>query len=144
MEKQAYKFEEQARERESSSQAAKRSTDYKLIKKFHPRRTPTTRGETDDLALQLLWAPRGRQKIGDPRGGWVGQRPKKDQGHFPFRYFLMVFSNSPRRETPKNVIKKIEIFFWFWIFGKKTQLFDTIFCKRFFVVFLNSIAAKHP
>jgi hypothetical protein len=21
-------------------------------------------------------------KIGDPRGGWVGQRPKKDQDHF--------------------------------------------------------------
>ena len=39
----------------------------------------------------------------DPRGGWVGQRPKKEQGQICFfDIFLMVFLNSPHREAPKK------------------------------------------
>jgi hypothetical protein len=40
-------------------------------------------------------------------GGWAGQRLKKDQGQiYASDIFLVVFSNSPRRETPTNVIKQ--------------------------------------
>jgi hypothetical protein len=44
-----------------------------------------------------------------PLRGWlVPQRPKKYQGWSDVcsRFFLIVFSNSPHRETPKNVLKK--------------------------------------
>jgi hypothetical protein len=47
-----------------------------------------------------------KKRIGDPRGGWVrGQR--RTRFFFP-RFIFIVFLNSPHRETPKNVIKKIE------------------------------------
>jgi hypothetical protein len=39
-----------------------------------------------------------------------------------FRYFFIVFLNSPHRETPKNVIKIFSRKSRFWIFGR-------IFCK---------------
>jgi hypothetical protein len=48
-----------------------------------------------------------KKKIGDPRGGWVGQSTKKGWGQICFfDIFLIVFLNSRHRETPKNVIKK--------------------------------------
>jgi hypothetical protein len=48
------------------------------------------------------------KKIGGPRSGWVGQRPRKDQGQgrIYFLIFLYGVLNSPRRETPKNTIQK--------------------------------------
>jgi hypothetical protein len=55
--------------------------------------------------------PRGRQqqqKVGDPRGGWVGQRSKKDQGQiYFFIFFYGVFElSSPRNAQKRN--KKID------------------------------------
>jgi hypothetical protein len=51
----------------------------------------------------------------DPRGGWVGQRPKKDQGQIYLLHLFMVFLNSPHQETPQNVKKNREkIGFGFW------------------------------
>jgi hypothetical protein len=48
----------------------------------------------------------GKNQIGDPRGGWVsGSEAKKGPGSVFFRYFFMVFLNSPHRKTPKNVVK---------------------------------------
>jgi hypothetical protein len=48
-----------------------------------------------------------------------------------FRYFFIVFFNSPHQETPKNVIKQNQekVGFGFLV---------EFFCKTFFVVFLNS------
>jgi hypothetical protein len=73
---------------------------------------------------------RGRQKeVGDPRGGWVGQRPKKDQGQICFfNNFYRVFELPLPRKSR------------FWIFGRIfCNNFSTrFFCKTFFVVFLNS------
>jgi hypothetical protein len=43
-------------------------------------------------------------------GGWVRGRKGPGSDLF-FGYFCVVFLNSPRRETPKNVIKKIDNFF---------------------------------
>jgi hypothetical protein len=65
-------------------------------------------------------------------GGWVrGQ--KRTRVRFIFLIFFMVFLNSPHRETPKNVIKKIDkksvSDFWS-IFLEK--LFDTIFLSNVF------------
>jgi hypothetical protein len=59
---------------------------------------PQKNGDAHGKALELLEPlektgaeARGRQKtlglgkqVGDPRGGWVGQRPKKDQGQIFF------------------------------------------------------------
>jgi hypothetical protein len=70
-----------------------------------------------DPQRQSRWAgwphatrPRARQKkkTGDPRGWWVGQSTKKDWGlrFIFFDIFLIVFLNSPHRETPKNVLKQ--------------------------------------
>jgi hypothetical protein len=73
-----------------------------------------------------------KKKGGDPRGVWVGQRPKKDQGQIFFDIFI-VFLNSPHRETPKNVIKKNreKIGFGFLV-EFFVKVFDTIcFTKRF-------------
>jgi hypothetical protein len=81
-----------------------------------------------------------QKQIGDPRGGWVGQRPKKDQGQIFFSdILLMMFLNSPHREMSKNVINKIEktSVLDFCRFFVKTFRHD-FFVKRFFVVFLNS------
>jgi hypothetical protein len=61
-------------------------------------------------------APRGRpkKKTGDPRGGWVGQRPEKleelgsrSRVRFIFRYFLVVFLNSELPSpSPRNAQKR--------------------------------------
>jgi hypothetical protein len=41
--------------------------------------------------------------------GWFLEDPKNTRaGQIFFRDFFVVFFNSPHRETPKNVIKKIE------------------------------------
>jgi hypothetical protein len=61
------------------------------------------------LVLTTHRAPKGppKNKVGDPRGGWVDQRRKKGQGQFyVFDIFLMIFLNSPHRETLENVIKQ--------------------------------------
>jgi hypothetical protein len=78
-------------------------------------------------------------------GGWVRARKRDGVSFFP-GYFFIVFLNSPRRETPKNVIEKNRGKLGkhrLWIFGR-------IICKnfstrrflqnenRFFDVFLNS------
>jgi hypothetical protein len=85
--------------------------------------------------------PRGQNKpkTGTPVvGGWV-RALKRDGFRFIFSIFCIVFSNSPHRETPKNVIKQNQEN-RFWIFGR-------IFCKNFstrfvlqnvFCMFLNS------
>jgi hypothetical protein len=81
-----------------------------------------------------------QNKDGPLRGWLVPRRPKKYQGWSDFwGDFFIVFLNSPHRETPKNVIKKIEkqsVLDFFVDFFEK--LFDTIFGKTFFVVFLDS------
>jgi hypothetical protein len=88
--------------------------------KFHPQPPMGPLGSWDGLK-----GPPKKQ-IGDLRGEWVGQWPKKDQGSdFP-PFLLMVFLNSPHRETPKKkkVIKKNQKnrFYNFW----SNFLFDTI------------------
>jgi hypothetical protein len=73
-------------------------------------------------------------------GGWVrGQKRTRVRFIFPI-FFLIVFLNSPHRETPKNVIKKnLEKVGFGLLVNFFVKLFDTIFvCKTFFVVFLNS------
>jgi hypothetical protein len=73
------------------------------------------------------------KKIGDPRGGWVGQRPKKDWGQIVLKRFFIVFLNSPHRQPPKNVIKKVEKKIGFGLlvnFFVKTFRHD-FFAKRF-------------
>jgi hypothetical protein len=74
------------------------------------------------------WAiPRGRQKK-KSRGPpwWVGgsEYEKGPGSDLFFRYFFIVFLNSPHRETPKNVINKNSRKSRFWISGR-------IFCKNF-------------
>jgi hypothetical protein len=50
-----------------------------------------------------------KRKNGNPRGGWVGQRPKKDQGPiYFFDIFLSCFWSPLTEKRPKNVIKQIE------------------------------------
>jgi hypothetical protein len=66
--------------------------------------------------------------------GWfLGGQKSTRAGQFFFRDFLIVFLNSPRRETAKNVIKKIEkksgLDFLVDFFEK---LFDTIFWQNVF------------
>jgi hypothetical protein len=85
-----------------------------------------------------------KRTTGDPRGGWVGQRPKKGQGRIFFLdncfIFYRVFElpsprNAQKRDKTKSLKKNR-----FWIFGQffvKTFQHD-FFCKTFFVVFLNS------
>jgi hypothetical protein len=69
-------------------------------------------------------------KNGDPVvGGWVrGQ--KRTRVRFFFRYCFIVLLNSPYRETPKNVIKKIEekLVLDFW-----SNLLENIFNTIFFL-----------
>jgi hypothetical protein len=67
---------------------------------------------------------------------WVGigrSEAKKGPGSFflSSRYFVMVFSNPPRRETPKNVIKKNrEKKFWIFV-DVFVNTFERCFCKKF-------------
>jgi hypothetical protein len=72
---------------------------------------------------------RGHQNKRRPPWWVVGQRPKKDQVQNLFVDIFMVFSNYPRREKPKNVIKqnreKLGFGFFPRFFGKNfsTRLF---------------------
>jgi hypothetical protein len=68
---------------------------------------------------------RGSQKneTGDPRGGWVGQRPKKDQSQIWVFDIPKGCLNFPQRELLKNVDKKTQENL---VFG-----FLSIFCKTF-------------
>jgi hypothetical protein len=61
-----------------------------------------------------------------PVGPWVGgSEAKKELGSdLFFRYFVIVFLNSPHRETPKNAIKNKSRKSRFWTSGR-------IFCKNF-------------
>jgi len=75
--------------------------------------------------------------------GWLvgSSEAKKVPGLVRFFWgdFLIVFLNSPHRETPKNVIKKIEKkLVWDFVVDFFEKVFDTVFWKTFFVVFLNS------
>jgi hypothetical protein len=59
--------------------------------------------------LRIKHKPQGAAKnkeIGDPRGGWAGLRPKKDQVPINFSIFFVGFLNSPHRDNPKNVTQK--------------------------------------
>jgi hypothetical protein len=66
--------------------------------------------------------------------GWfLGGQKSTRIGQIFFRDFFIVFLNSPHRETPKNVIKKIEkksVLDFFVVFFEK--LFDTIFWQNVF------------
>jgi hypothetical protein len=80
------------------------------------------------------------KKVGDPRGGRVGQRLKKDHGQI---YFLICFNGVFELPSPKNTQKRDENKsrknrFGFVNFVFFEKLFDTIFCKTFFVVLVNS------
>jgi hypothetical protein len=76
-----------------------------LLLLFFNRQVSDPRG---GRALGVVSRDRPKQ-IGDPRGGWVGQRPKKNQGQIHFLDIsFSTFLNSPHREThKKNVIKEI-------------------------------------
>jgi hypothetical protein len=59
---------------------------------------------------RILFCKGPTTKIGDPRGGWVGQsqRPNKKQGPGPdfiFPIKKMAFLIPPRRETPQNAAR---------------------------------------
>jgi hypothetical protein len=58
-----------------------------------------------------------KKKIGDPHGGWVGQRPKKDQGQiYVFDIFLWCFFLLPSpRNTQKRNKKKSFFSFRFYV-----------------------------
>jgi hypothetical protein len=82
-----------------------------------------------------LWSkgPAHKKKPGTPVvGGWVRVR-KRDGVRFVSSIFFIVFLDSPHRETPKNVIKKIEktsvLDFWSNFLKNFSTLF---FCKKFF------------
>jgi hypothetical protein len=73
----------------------------------------------------------GKNKTGDPRGGWVGQSTKKGWGQIFLVIFLVIFFftrvfdlPSPRnaQKRDKKVEKKIG--FGFLVFGR-------FFCKNF-------------
>jgi hypothetical protein len=53
-----------------------------------------------------------KKEVGHPRGGWVGQRPKKQQDLKKSGMFFVMFSNFPCRETPKNAKKKSAWALW--------------------------------
>jgi hypothetical protein len=67
-----------------------------------------------------------------------GSEAKKGLGSdLFFRYFVIVFLNSPHRETPKNAIKKSRKS-RFWIFGRIVWenfsprfFFQNVFCSAF-------------
>jgi hypothetical protein len=66
-------------------------------------------------------AARGRQKkVGDPRGGWVGQSTKQGRGriYFIFSIFFIVFFNSPRNAQKRDKGNRGKIGFGFWVFGR--------------------------
>jgi hypothetical protein len=73
----------------------------------------------------------------DVVGWFLGSQKGTRAGQFFSRFFIVLL-NSPHRETPKNVINKIEkksVLGFLSIFGKN---FSTrLFCKTFFVAFLN-------
>jgi hypothetical protein len=76
------------------------------------------RGIRHHVETDVLEVPRVRQKkIGDPRGGWVGQRPKKDRSRF-FHFFLyrvfelpLLRSTRKRDKTKKTSRKKLASIF---------------------------------
>jgi hypothetical protein len=67
----------------------------------HPSPLPP---RPSDLGPQAVARGRQNKKIGDPRGGWVGQRPKKDHGQIFFRFFFfnLVVLNSLTEKRPKT------------------------------------------
>jgi hypothetical protein len=88
---------------------------------------------------------RSRQKIGDPRGGWVGQRPKKDRGQTYFSTFFELPSPRNAQKLDKNKSRKIGSGFLveFFVKALRHDVFAKRFCKTF-LCFLTPIAEKHP
>jgi hypothetical protein len=73
----------------------------------------------------------------EPRGGWVGQMPKKDQGQICFRFWLCGVISPPSRETPQKRDKKIDENFGFGFSCFVKSLWTRFFCKMFSVVFFE-------
>jgi hypothetical protein len=76
-----------------------------------------------------------KRKVTDPYvvGWFLGGQKSTRVGQIFFRDFFIVFLNSPHRETPKNVIKKIEkqsVWDFFVDFFVKTFRHD-FFVKHF-------------
>jgi hypothetical protein len=101
------------------------STDFAPLKSFvalglRLRQGPSAKGPA-----------KKRESVTPVVGGWVRVRKRVGVGFiFPI-FFLIVFLNSAHRETPKNVIKRIQ--------GKKKSVFGFLveffvqtFRKRFF------------
>ena len=70
--------------------------------------------------------------------GWFhGGQKSTRAGQIFFRDFFIVFLNSPHRETPKNVIKKIDkksVLDFFVDFFEKlfdTNFWQNVFCSAF-------------
>jgi hypothetical protein len=75
----------------------------------------------------------GKKKSRGPPWWVGGSEYEKGQGSdLFFDIFLIVFLNSPHRETPKNVMKQISRKSRFWIFCR-------IFCKSFSTRFFLQI-----
>jgi hypothetical protein len=84
------------------------------------------------------WTPdtgsRGRppkQKVGDPRGGWVGQRPKKDRGQI---YFLICFYGVfllPPLTEKKSRKTCFGFFVGFLVKAFRHDFFQNVFCSAF-------------
>jgi hypothetical protein len=70
----------------------------------------------------LTKGPARKKSVTPVVGGWV-RAQKKDRGQIFPPDFLMVFLNSPHRETLKNMINK-----------NRQKPFDTIFLQKVFVV----------
>jgi hypothetical protein len=102
------------------------------------------------LVVPLFPRGRGKKRVSDPRGGWVGQRTKKDQVKFIFRFILFgVFElPSPRnaqKKRDKTNRQKIGLGFFFAVSIKFGKNFSTrFFCTTFFVVLLNSHRCEIP
>jgi hypothetical protein len=84
-----------------------------------------------------------QNKIGDPRGGWVGRRPKKDQGQMgrsdmseakkgPGPDFFP--RNAKKRDKKKSKKKSVLDFLSIFLIYFRHDCF----CTTFFVVYLNS------
>jgi hypothetical protein len=57
---------------------------------FNGYSAPAAR-EPQPLQSDYMRQGAGKKNVGEPRGGWVGLRPKKDQGQFDFFMFFIVF-----------------------------------------------------
>jgi hypothetical protein len=89
----------------------------------------------------------GQKKTGDPRGGWVVQSTKKDQGQKKnfdifYRVFELPSSRNAQKRDKRQIREKVGFGFLVEFFVKNNR--HDLFCKTFFVVFLNSHRSKTP